>query len=118
MVIDARVHLCRCNVLSYNQESDISAKSNVVLDGGTGTNEYIAAAANIDEDMASLLLANKMDSSTGIQNEGMLMSKVDFFVFVRKQRWQPSKRKNNQPAMLKLKQSGMSTGIQNRHVEG
>jgi len=52
--------------------------------------------------MASLLRANKMDSSTGNQNEGMSMSKVDFFVW--KQRWQPSKRKNNQPVMLKLKQ--------------
>jgi len=105
MVIDARVHLCQCNVLSYNQESDISAKSNVVLDGGTGTNEYIAAAANIDEDMASSLLANKMDSSTGIQNEGMLMLKVDFFVFVRKQRWQPSKKKKTCNVEVEMKRN-------------
>jgi len=96
MVIDARVHLCRCNVLSYNQESDISAKSNVVLDGGTGTNEYIAAAANIDEDMASSLLANKMDSSTGIQNEGMLMLKVDFLFLFENKGGNHQKRKNLQ----------------------
>jgi len=101
MVIDARVHLCRCNVLSYNQESDISAKSNVVLDGGTGTNEFIAAAANIDEDMASSLLANKMDSSTGIQNEGMLSLKVDFLFLFENKGGNHQKRKK--PAMLKLK---------------
>lgn len=101
MVIDARVHLCQCNVLLYNQESDISAKSNVVLDGGTGTNEFIAAAANIDEDIASSLLANKMDSSTGIQNEGMLSLKVDFLFLFENKGGNHQKRKKT--AMLKLK---------------
>jgi len=104
-------------VLSYNQEWDIGAKSNVILDGGTGTNEFIAAAANLYEDMASSLLANKMNASTGIQNEGMLMSKV-VFLFLFENKGGNHKKGKNKPAMLKLKQSGTSTGIQNRHVEG
>ena len=52
--------------------------------------------------------ANKMDSLTGIQNEGMSMSKVDCF-FVWKQRWQPSKMENNQPA------ASQGSGKRKRH---